>query len=188
MDAVFLYFCQQFYEEAFKINAKNFHSRIINCLPDTISWETEILTKIVSTWNKKFASLLGITPLEIAGITNAYFANKPSLLPKDYKRIILHVLNQDIYKLASKFISQLMFLESEDGETIVLEKVDSVDYNGNKYVVFFPLDKGIEPIITLVEYTDEGKIYQNLENKKVYDAVFEIFKEHTNNNPEKLEG
>lgn len=180
MDAVFLYFCQQFYEEAFKINTFSFNGRIINCSPDTTAWETEIIPNIVSTWNKKYAYLFDITPLEVMSFTNAYLEKRTSLLPKDYQKIILHVLNHDIYKLATKFISKLMFLEAEDGEIILLEKGAFVEYSGEKYIIFFSLDKGNEPIITRVEYSDEGTIYQSVEDKNVSDAVLKIYKERSN--------
>ena len=71
-------------------------------------------------------------------------------------------------------------LKDEDGNEVEFDLCDSIEYEGNDYVVLLPKDEE-ELIILQVDdenSDDEEIVYIGVEDEDVLTAVYEIFKEH----------
>lgn len=74
-------------------------------------------------------------------------------------------------------------LPFENGECGEFEILDSIEYDGNEYVVLLSVndtDKANEVIILQIEETcdEDEESYIGVDDPDVLDAVFEIFKEN----------
>lgn len=78
----------------------------------------------------------------------------------------------------------IIVLNDEDGNEVEFEFADSVEYNGNDYVVLFPCDEDDDEVVILkVEgETDDDASYVSVDDEEELTAVFEIFKENNKDN------
>ena len=90
--------------------------------------------------------------------------------------------------------SNIVILNDEEGNEIRFEFLDLIEYEAEEYVVLLPVDDegenedGEVVILKLEDSETDEESYVSVDDESTLAAVFEIFKEHTNNNPEKLEG
>ena len=75
--------------------------------------------------------------------------------------------------------SSILTLTDEEGVDTDFEYLDCIEYKGKEYLVLMPVD-GVEPelVILAVEPVDEeNENYLAVEDEKLLNAVYEIFKE-----------
>ncbi len=75
--------------------------------------------------------------------------------------------------------SALLTLTDENGEDIEFEYLDCIEYEGKEYLVLLPNEEEAAEIVILqVEPVDEEtENYLAVEDEKILDAVYAIFKE-----------
>ena len=75
--------------------------------------------------------------------------------------------------------SGILTLTDEDGQEVDFEYLDSVDYDGKEYLVLMPADQAETQIVILeVEPVDEeNENYLSVEDERILDGVYGIFKE-----------
>ena len=68
----------------------------------------------------------------------------------------------------------------ENGEEITFEFLDSIDYEGKEYLCLLPTEEGNNEVVILeVEPIDEeNENYLAVEDEKILEGVYAIFKEH----------
>jgi len=78
----------------------------------------------------------------------------------------------------------IVVLVDENGENVEFEHLDTIEMNGNEYVILLPLEEGNddgendEVIILKIERTDEGEdTFITIEDEAELNEVFEEFKE-----------
>lgn len=91
--------------------------------------------------------------------------------------------------MSNEFSGTFITLTDENGEEVIMEYLDTVEYNGNIYMAFFPtLDEDAEE-----EYDDESDPYTlfimrvetvngedelvTLDNEEEWDAVYDLLME-----------
>lgn len=78
----------------------------------------------------------------------------------------------------------LVYLRDDDGNELAFELLDSVEYEGDEYVVLISTDEDDDEVIILKvesnpdDAEDEMESLVNVEDEAVASAVFEIFKEN----------
>lgn len=72
---------------------------------------------------------------------------------------------------------EMVTLTDEDGNTVELEFLDVIEYEGDSYAVMLPPDDDEVVIMLLEELNDEEDAYAPVEDDETLTAVFEIFKE-----------
>lgn len=77
----------------------------------------------------------------------------------------------------------LVILVDENGEEVEFEHLDTIDFNGNEYVVLLPFDRNTEDnevdevVILKIEHSDDGEdSFVSVDDDDELDAVFEEFK------------
>ncbi|TYQ16344.1 UNVERIFIED_CONTAM: uncharacterized protein DUF1292 [Acetivibrio alkalicellulosi] len=77
----------------------------------------------------------------------------------------------------------LVVLVDENGEEAEFEHLDTIDYNGNEYVVLLPFEQDEEDtemeevVILKIEHGEEGDdSFLTIDDEEELDAVFEQFK------------
>lgn len=75
--------------------------------------------------------------------------------------------------------SGILTLTDENGQDVDFEYLDCLEYNGTEYLVLMPADEPETEIVILqVEPVDEeNENYLAVEDEKILDAVYEMFKE-----------
>ncbi len=76
----------------------------------------------------------------------------------------------------------IVVLIGEDGEEVEFEHLDTVEMNGNEYVILLPLDEQDEEIdevvILKVDHNEDGEdAFVTVDNEEELSEVFEEFKE-----------
>lgn len=72
----------------------------------------------------------------------------------------------------------IVYLSDEDGSEMAFEFVDTFDYEGNSYVVLLPVDEDDnEEVVILMEEDGNEDSYVSVDDEKVLQAVFDLFKE-----------
>lgn len=79
-------------------------------------------------------------------------------------------------------LDNIIVLNDENGEEIEFEFLDLIEYEGEEYVVLLPHDEdddADEVVILKLEDTDseEEESYVSVDDEKVLQAVFDIFKD-----------
>lgn len=79
--------------------------------------------------------------------------------------------------------SSILTLTDENGQDVDFEYLDCLEYQGTEYLVLMPADEAATEIVILeVEpVDDENENYLAVEDEKVLDAVYGIFKEKYKN-------
>ena len=73
----------------------------------------------------------------------------------------------------------ILELTDEDGNEVEFELVDSVDYEGEEYLILLPMDEE-DPEVVILKVITDGKgneSYVTVDTEETLMAVFEIFKE-----------
>lgn len=75
--------------------------------------------------------------------------------------------------------SSILTLTDENGQDVDFEYLDCLEYQGVEYLILMPADEAATEIVILeVEPVDEeNENYLAVEDEKVLDAVYEMFKE-----------
>jgi len=86
--------------------------------------------------------------------------------------------------VAEESMSNIITLNTADGETVDFEFLDLIEYDGEEYVVLLPVvdeeEDGSELVILKVEANEENpelENYASVEDDDALQAVFRIFKE-----------
>ncbi len=82
--------------------------------------------------------------------------------------------------MENEMLDNMIRLNDEDGNEILFEFLDLIEYDNQEYVVLLPAgdDGGDEVVILrLEEVDDETEAYNSVEDEDILNAVFEIFKE-----------
>ena len=74
----------------------------------------------------------------------------------------------------------LVTFVDENGVEITFEFLDSIEYEGKEYLCLLPAEEGNNEVVILeVEPIDEeNENYLAVEDEKILDAVYAIFKDH----------
>ena len=73
----------------------------------------------------------------------------------------------------------ILELTDEDGNEVEFEMVDSVDYEGEEYLILLPMEEE-DPEVVILKVVTDGKgneSYVTVDTEETLMAVFEIFKE-----------
>ena len=86
-------------------------------------------------------------------------------------------------------LDNIIVLNDENGDEIEFEFLDLIEYEGEEYVVLLPHDEeedADEVVILQLEDTDneDEESYVSVDDEEVLQAVFEIFKEKFNIQPQ----
>lgn len=70
-------------------------------------------------------------------------------------------------------------LTGENGERVVLEFLDLIEYLGNEYAVFLPTEEDSDEVVILQleNSSDDRETYIDVDDENVLNAVFAIFKD-----------
>lgn len=95
------------------------------------------------------------------------------------RKVFMSEENLDIFD--EEEMDNLVYLSDEDGNEVAFEYLDSVEYQGEEYVVLISTDEDDDEVVILkVEPTpdeEEEENFVTVESEEVAEAVFEIFKE-----------
>lgn len=79
----------------------------------------------------------------------------------------------------------VVVLTDDEGNDIEFEWLDTVEYNGNNYIVVIPTDEDAEDVVILrMEGNEEKESFVGIDNEKEVNEVFEIFKKKNKDNYE----
>ena len=83
---------------------------------------------------------------------------------------------------AEEYEAEIITLEDDLGNEQDFEFLDTVEYEGEEYIVLLPVDDGeeedVEVMILKVEsLDDENESYAGIDDEETLQAVFDIFKE-----------
>ena len=75
----------------------------------------------------------------------------------------------------------IIYLEDEDGNEIAFEFLDSVEYEGETYVVLMPMEEDPEHpgdvvILQVISESDDEDTLAGIDDEGILDAVFDLFK------------
>ncbi len=75
--------------------------------------------------------------------------------------------------------SSFITFVDENGEEIVMEYLDCIEYEGKEYLALLPVEEGSNEVVILeVEPIDEeNENYITVEDDAILDAVYDIFKD-----------
>ena len=73
----------------------------------------------------------------------------------------------------------ILTFTDENGEDVVFEYLDCIEYSGKEYLILMPAEEGANEIVILeVQPVDEEtENYVSVTDEKILDAVYGIFKE-----------
>ena len=79
----------------------------------------------------------------------------------------------------------VVVLTDDEGNDVEFEWLDTVEHNGNQYIVVIPTDEEAEDVVILrMEKTEEEETFVGLEDEKEVNEVFDVFKEKNKENYE----
>jgi len=89
------------------------------------------------------------------------------------------------------FDRDIMTLQDEDGNDLEVELIDTLEYNGETYYAFIPvemnLDESYELIIMKLELDGEEETLVTLDDEDEYDEMYQIFSERNEDAYEETE-
>ncbi len=88
--------------------------------------------------------------------------------------------NMDIFD--EEEMDNLVYLSDDEGNEMAFEYLDTVEYQGNEYVVLISTDEDDDEVVilqleTLAEDDEGDDTFIAVEDESVAEAVFELFKE-----------
>jgi len=79
----------------------------------------------------------------------------------------------------------VVVLTDDEGNDVEFEWLDTVEHNGNQYIVVIPTDEDAEDVVILrMEKNDEEETFVGLDDEKEVNEVFDLFKEKNKENYE----
>lgn len=78
---------------------------------------------------------------------------------------------------------EVISLTDEDGNELVFEYLDQIEYEGGNYAVLLPVDEDEETeddevvIFKVISADDENEEYEIVEDEEMLQTLFDIFKE-----------
>ena len=82
---------------------------------------------------------------------------------------------------AEEYEAEIITLEDDLGNEKDFEYLDTVDYDGDEYIILLPADEDEEQsevmILRVDSLDDEDEVYSGIDDEGVLQAVFDIFKE-----------
>ena len=83
---------------------------------------------------------------------------------------------------AEEYEAEIITLEDDLGNEQDFEFLDTVEYEGEEYIVLLPADAGEDDqnevmILKVESLDDENESYAGIDDEEVLQAVFDIFKE-----------
>jgi len=79
----------------------------------------------------------------------------------------------------------VVVLTDDEGNDVEFEWLDTVEYNGNQYIVVIPTDEEAEDVVILrMERNEEEETCVGMENETEVNEVFDVFKEKNKENYE----
>ena len=83
--------------------------------------------------------------------------------------------------MAKKDVDNIVVLDDENGNEVEFEFLDLIEYEGEEYIVLFPLepDEETEGTVVILKIEDAGdeEAYGGIQDDETLQAVFGIFKE-----------
>ena len=78
-------------------------------------------------------------------------------------------------------LDNIVSLTDEEGNEVLFELLDYVEYGGCEYVVLYPVesDDGEVLILQVVPLDDEMEEYRAVDDEGVLQSVFEVFREQS---------
>ena len=82
-------------------------------------------------------------------------------------------------ELNGEELDNIVSLTDEEGNEVLFELLDYIEYGGCEYVVLYPVesDDGEVLILQVVPLDDEMEEYRAVDDEGVLQSVFEVFKE-----------
>ena len=82
---------------------------------------------------------------------------------------------------SEEYEAEIITLEDDLGNEQDFEFLDTVEYDGDEYIVLLPVDEEEEQnevmILRVDSLDDENESYSGIDDEEVLQAVFDIFKE-----------
>lgn len=80
---------------------------------------------------------------------------------------------------ADEYEAEIITLEDDQGNEQDFEFLDTVEYEGEEYIVLLPADEEQNEVMILRvdSLDDENESYSGIEDEETVQAVFDIFKE-----------
>lgn len=83
---------------------------------------------------------------------------------------------------AEEYEAEIITLEDDLGNEQDFEFLDTVEYEGEEYIVLLPADAGEDDqnevmILKVESLDDENESYAGIDDEEILQAVFDIFKE-----------
>ena len=81
---------------------------------------------------------------------------------------------------AEEYEAEIITLEDDLGNEKDFEFLDTVEYDGDEYIILLPVDEEEQDevmILRVDSLDDEDEMYSGIDDEDVLQAVFDIFKE-----------
>ena len=81
---------------------------------------------------------------------------------------------------AEEYEAEIITLEDDLGNEKDFEFLDTVEYDGDEYIVLLPVEEEEQDevmILRVDSLNDEDEIYTGIDDESILQAVFDIFKE-----------
>ncbi|MBQ9514490.1 MAG: DUF1292 domain-containing protein [Ruminococcus sp.] len=81
---------------------------------------------------------------------------------------------------AEEYEAEIITLEDDLGNEKDFEFLDTVEYDGDEYIVLLPVDEDEQDevmILRVESLNDEDETYAGIDDEEVLQAVFDIFKD-----------
>lgn len=81
---------------------------------------------------------------------------------------------------AEEYEAEIITLEDDLGNEKDFEFLDTVEYDGDEYIILLPVDEEDQNevmILRVDSLDDEDEMYSGIDDEEVLQAVFDIFKE-----------
>ena len=81
---------------------------------------------------------------------------------------------------AEEYEAEIITLEDDLGNEKDFEFLDTVEYDGDEYIVLLPIDEEEQDevmILRVESLNDEDETYAGIDDEEVLQAVFDIFKD-----------
>lgn len=81
----------------------------------------------------------------------------------------------------SNELDNIIILNDEEGNEVEFEFMDLIEYNGEEYVILFPVEQGDEGEVVILKLEDieneDEESYISVDDENLLMTVFNIFKE-----------
>ena len=105
------------------------------------------------------------------------------LVPGTKRRILMENEKNVLENQEEEVEDEVISLTDEDGNELVFEYLDQIEYEGGNYAVLLPVDEDEETeddevvIFKVISADDENEEYEIVEDEEMLQTLFDIFKE-----------